>query len=123
MGQSGDEALSRRAPAMTDTNHSKTHRSWNDVKDIRRAAMSAEERAESEARAARLATALRVGMAIRDAREAVDLTQTELAARMGVAQSALSRIEAGRANITVDMLTRIATALGAPLSVKLGRGE
>ena len=85
--------------------------------------MSPAERAESETRSAKLATALRVGMAIRDAREAAAVTQTELAARMGVAQSAVSRIEAGRANITIEMLTRIATALGAPLTVKLGRGE
>jgi len=99
------------------------HQSWEKTKQDRRAAMSAGERAASEARLARLAAALRVGIAIRDAREAAGVTQTELAARMGVAQSAVSRIEAGRANITVEMLTRIAAALGAPLSVKLGAGE
>ena len=107
---------------MTDTTKAK-HRSWSEIKSQRRAGMSPQERAESEVRAARLATALRVGMAIRDAREEGGLTQTELAARMGVAQSALSRIEAGRANITLEMLTRIATALGAPLTMKLGGGE
>jgi transcriptional regulator with XRE-family HTH domain len=42
---------------------------------------------------------------------------------MGVAQSAVSRIEAGRANVTMDMLARIAVALGAPLKVTLGAGE
>ncbi len=108
---------------MSNLDPNKAHRSWADIKKARRAAMTAEERAQSEDRAARLATALRVGVAIRDAREEAGLTQTELAARMGVAQSALSRIEAGRANITVEMLTRIASALGAPLSVKLGTGE
>lgn len=107
---------------MSDRSQS-AHRSWSEIKRARRAAMSAEERAQSEMRVARLATALRLGIAIRDAREQIGLTQTELAARMGVAQSALSRIEAGRANITVEMLTRIAVALDAPLTVKLGTGE
>ena len=108
---------------MSNPEQNKSHRSWADTKHARRAAMTAEERAQSDARAARLATALRIGIAIRDAREDAGITQTELAARMGVAQSALSRIEAGRANITVEMLSRIANALGAPLSVKLGAGE
>ena len=85
--------------------------------------MSVTERAESDARANGLASALRTGIAVRDAREAAGLTQTELAIRMGVAQSAVSRIEAGRANVTVDMLARIAVALGAPLKVTLGMGE
>jgi ribosome-binding protein aMBF1 (putative translation factor) len=108
---------------MRNPDQNKSHRNWADIKQARRAAMTAEERTQFEDRTVRLATALRVGMAIRDAREEAALTQTELAARMGVAQSALSRIEAGRANITVEMLTRIASALGAPLSVKLGAGE
>lgn len=99
------------------------HQSWEQTKNARRARMSPTDRARSETRTAQLATALRVGIAIRDARETAAITQTELAARMGVAQSALSRIEAGRANITIEMLTRIATALGAALTVKLGDGE
>jgi ribosome-binding protein aMBF1 (putative translation factor) len=99
------------------------HQSWEKTKEARRARMSPAERAESEARSARLAAALRVGIAVRYARESAGVSQTELAARMGVAQSAVSRIEAGRSNITVEMLTRIATALGASLSVKLGGAE
>ncbi len=99
------------------------HRSWDGTKQARRARMRATEREESDARVAGLASALRTGIAVRDAREAAGLTQTELAVRMGVAQSAVSRIEAGRANVTVDMLARIAVALGAPLKVTLGVGE
>jgi ribosome-binding protein aMBF1 (putative translation factor) len=99
------------------------HRSWAEIKTARQASLSDTERAESEARAARLAGALRLGIAIRDAREAVGVTQTELAARMHVAQSAVSRIEAGRTNVTVVMLARIAEALGTPLSVRIGQEE
>jgi ribosome-binding protein aMBF1 (putative translation factor) len=99
------------------------HRRWEDTKEVRRGRMSAAEREESDGRAAALASALRTGIAVRDAREGVGLTQTELAIRMGIAQSAVSRIEAGRANVTMEMLTRIAIALGAPLRVTLGAGE
>jgi UDP-N-acetylglucosamine 1-carboxyvinyltransferase len=70
-----------------------------------------------------LAGALRLGIAIRDAREAVGVTQTESAARMHVAQPAVSRIETGQTNVTIEMLARIATALGAPLSVRIGQEE
>jgi len=99
------------------------HRAWNETREARRALMSATEREESGARVAGLASALRTGIAVRDAREAAGLTQTDLAVCMGVAQSAVSRIEAGRANVTVEMLTRIAVALGAPLKVTLGTCE
>ena len=71
----------------------------------------------------RLAGALRLGIAIRGVREAVGVTQTELAARMHVAQSAVSRIESGHTNVTIETLARIATALDAPLSVRIGQEE
>ena len=100
-----------------------THLSWAEVKAGRRATLSEAERVASEARAARLAAALRLGIAIRDAREAVGVTQTELASRMHVVQSALSRIEAGRTNVTIEMLARIAAALGAQLTVRIGQEE
>ena len=40
---------------------------------------------------------------------------------MGVAQSAVNRIEAVRANVTVETLVRIAVALSVPLKVTLAR--
>ena len=101
----------------------KGHGSWSEIKTARRAGLSDTERAESETRATRLAGALRLGIAIRDARDALGVTQTELAARMHVAQSALSRIESGRTNVTIEMLARIAESLGAPLSVRIGQEE
>ncbi len=60
---------------------------------------------------------LRAAIVLRDACESVGLTQTELAARIGIAQSALSPIEAGRTNLTLGMFRRIAEALDFALEV------
>lgn len=68
----------------------------------------------------RWALTLDPGIAIRDAREEAGLSQTELAARIGIAQSALSRIEAGRANLTLGTLQRVSDALGLPLGISVG---
>jgi DNA-binding XRE family transcriptional regulator len=65
----------------------------------------------------------RVCIAIRDAREETGLSQTELAARIGIAQSALSRIEAGRANLTLGTLQRVTDALGVSLRLGVGSHE
>jgi ribosome-binding protein aMBF1 (putative translation factor) len=78
------------------------------------------ERARHDQRRAELRAALYAGIAIRDAREEAGLSQTELAARIGIAQSALSRIEAGRANLTLGTLQRVTDALGIPLTLALG---
>lgn len=78
------------------------------------------ERDRHDRRRAELRAALRAGIAIRDAREEAGLTQTELAARIGIAQSALSRIEAGRANLTLGTLQRVTDALDLPLRLAVG---
>lgn len=80
-----------------------------------------EERIHHDKRRAQLRAALYAGIAIHDAREEAGLSQTELAARIGIAQSALSRIEAGRANLTLGTLQRVTDALG--VSLKLGVGS
>ena len=82
-----------------------------------------EERAYHDRRRAELRAALYAGIAIRDAREKAGLSQTELAARIGIAQSALSRIEAGRANLTLGTLQRVTDALGLPLKLGVGPHE
>jgi transcriptional regulator with XRE-family HTH domain len=61
---------------------------------------------------ATLDATLRFGMAIRDARDGLGISQTELANRLGVAQSAISRIEAGHTNVSVRTLVGIAAGLG-----------
>jgi len=91
-----------------------------DVDAEARKEMSAAEVAEHDRRRADLATQLRAGIALRDARESVGLTQTELAARIGIAQSALSRIEAGRTNLSLGMLRRLAEALGVDVALEVG---
>lgn len=43
------------------------------------------------------------------------LSQTEIAARMGTSQSALARLESGRADVRVSTLARYASALDADI--------
>lgn len=43
------------------------------------------------------------------------LSQTEVAARMGTSQSALARLESGRADVRVSTLARYAAALDAEI--------
>ncbi|MGH3565604.1 MAG: helix-turn-helix domain-containing protein [Pseudonocardia sp.] len=60
-----------------------------------------------------------IGQAVRERRLALGLSQTELAARAGMTQPALSRLEAGGAVPTIPVLERIAVALGAELIVTI----
>jgi ribosome-binding protein aMBF1 (putative translation factor) len=50
-------------------------------------------------------------------RTRADLTQTELARRMGTTQSSIARIESGGSLPTLDMLSRVAHATGSPLRI------
>lgn len=93
---------------------------FSDVDAGARKGMSAAEVAEHDRRRADLAAQLRAGIAFRDVREAAGLTQTELAARIGIAQSALSRIEAGRTNLTLGMFRRLAVALDVNVVLEVG---
>lgn len=64
--------------------------------------------------------AYHVGEAIRKAREAQNLTQEQLGARIGVQKSQISKFERGK-SITLTSLTRIFKALGiATASLDLG---
>ena len=60
-----------------------------------------------------------IGQAVRERRLALGLSQTEVAARAGMTQPALSRLEAGGTVPTIPVLGRIAAALGAELVVSL----
>ena len=89
------------------------HRSYEQIARRRRG--SAEFREEyEEARRAFL-----IGQAVRERGLALGLPQTEVAARAGMTQPALSRLEAGGAVPTIPVLERIAAALGAELIVTI----
>jgi ribosome-binding protein aMBF1 (putative translation factor) len=56
---------------------------------------------------------------VRQAREKLGITQTELAARIGSTQPAVARLEAGGVSPSLDTLRKIADALGFELVVEL----
>jgi transcriptional regulator with XRE-family HTH domain len=60
---------------------------------------------------------------LRAHRQAAGLTQTELAERAAVSQSYIVKIEAGRGNVTVGVLGRLADALGVPTEALLQAPE
>jgi ribosome-binding protein aMBF1 (putative translation factor) len=60
-----------------------------------------------------------IGQAVRERRLALGLSQTELAARAGMTQPALSRLEAGGVVPTIPLLERISMALDADLIVDI----
>ena len=60
---------------------------------------------------------MEVGHLVREARELGGLTQTQLAARAGTAQSAVSRIEQDQISPTVRTLEHLVNAAGAELRI------
>ncbi|MDO5710517.1 MAG: helix-turn-helix domain-containing protein, partial [Micrococcales bacterium] len=61
----------------------------------------------------------RIGTLIRDARRHQDMTQNELAELLGTSQSAVARIEQGKQNLSLEMLSRIGENLDSQF-VSLG---
>jgi transcriptional regulator with XRE-family HTH domain len=59
------------------------------------------------------------GRAIRHARLDGELTQKQLADRMGITPSYLTNLEAGRVNVTVGQLATFAEAIHAGLEIRL----
>ena len=57
----------------------------------------------------------KIGRLIQEARQNRNLTQTELAEKIGTSQSAINRIESGKQNITLEMLARISDELSSEI--------
>lgn len=62
---------------------------------------------------------LQLARQIRAARMARGLTQHELAERVGTKQPSIARLERGKAIPRLDVLTRIAVAIGMTLEIRL----
>ena len=56
-------------------------------------------------------------------RQALGLSQTEVAARMGTSQSAVARLESGAIDVRLTTLERYAAAIGWQLDWRLGPPE
>ncbi|MGW3565770.1 helix-turn-helix domain-containing protein [Streptomyces sp. NPDC000941] len=63
--------------------------------------------------------AARVGLRLRELREAQDLSLSELARRSAIGKGTLSELEGGRRNPTLETLYALTTALKVPLSTAL----
>ncbi len=54
-----------------------------------------------------------------EARVKKGMTQAELARKIGTKQSAIARLESGRANPTISLLERMASATGSKLIIQI----
>lgn len=67
----------------------------------------------------------RIAQQIYDARKRAGVSQPELARRLGTSQAAISRMEAGQQNMTIDTIENVARALGGRFeaSIVVGRSH
>ena len=63
----------------------------------------------------------RLGLAVKDHRKRMNVSQEELAMRIGADQAYVSRIEAGQMNVTIETLQQIADALDTDAAALLTR--
>ncbi|MCK6627296.1 MAG: helix-turn-helix transcriptional regulator [Anaerolineae bacterium] len=63
----------------------------------------------------------KIGVVLRQAREAAGLTQEEVARRLNTTKSAISRIENHADDVRLSTLKRYAEAVGTNLQIKLAR--
>ncbi len=64
-----------------------------------------------------------IGWRLARVRRRAGLRQSEVAARMGTTQSAVSRLESGRSVPSVELITRYARAVGEPISLTFGEPD
>ncbi|MDL1909291.1 helix-turn-helix transcriptional regulator [Chloroflexi bacterium CFX6] len=65
----------------------------------------------------------KIGVILRQAREAAGLTQDEVARRLKTKKSAISRIENHADDVRLSTLRRYAKAVGANLQIRLGSSQ
>jgi HTH-type transcriptional regulator / antitoxin HipB len=63
----------------------------------------------------------KIGVMLRQAREAAGMTQAEVAQQLNTTKSAISRIENHAEDIRLSTLKRYAKAVGADLQIRLAR--
>ena len=66
---------------------------------------------------------LRLAQKLRRLREASDVSQLQLAARIGTTQSAIARTESGRHVPSLDLLQKVALALGVRMRFDIRPGR
>ena len=92
---------------------------WRKAQAAKLEAMTSSELKEYEAASPEADLTLRLAELVYQARTRAGLSQTELAARMGTRQPAISAIEGGGQVPTVAMLARVARATGQTLRVDM----
>lgn len=60
-----------------------------------------------------------IGLKIKEAREAANLTQQELGDKVGIPKSNISRLEKGKHGKYIETLDKIAVALNCQLKIEL----
>ncbi|PRD50105.1 helix-turn-helix domain-containing protein [Phyllobacterium myrsinacearum] len=63
----------------------------------------------------------RFGLAVKERRGALGISQEELAMRIGADQAYVSRMEAGRMNVTLETAEQVAAAMLCDVAELLGR--
>ncbi len=64
-----------------------------------------------------------VGRELKDTRQALGLTQAEVAERLGVSASYISAVEAGKRNLTLGQLANIANAMRLGIGISFIRPD
>lgn len=65
----------------------------------------------------------RFGLAVKEQRKQLNVSQEELAMRIGADQAYVSRIEAGQMNVTLETVEQVATALGVDVAALFAVNE
>lgn len=68
-------------------------------------------------------TRTRIGQRLQEARKEKGMTQQDVASKSGVTRTTVSKIEAGKFNAGVDVVDKLARAMGARLDIVPMKGD